>query len=364
MARHHDRRRRRYRVPTGGVHREVVEPARLVFTWAEPGETDPNRTALITISLADLGGKTEMTFHQAGPADANSEVRASMHDGWSQTLVARTALLAKEKAATRAKDALNAERRELPMVRVEKDYVFDSTEGKRSLLDLFDGRRQLIVYHAMWLFGDDQLCPSCSLLIDGLPHLSRLHARNTTLTVVSRGPLEKLREYWQRMGWTVPVVSSAGSDFNWDFNVTVDPSVRPAEYYFAPMDGDWAGELPGTSVFLRDGDTVFHTYSSYARGGDVQIGAYTYLDLTPLGRQEDWEQPPGRSDGPFMSWVRRHDEYDLRPPSAHRGRAAPAVRAGYQRGCHARARRRDQPARRPRAGQCPARCQPRPADRR
>lgn len=150
-----------------------------------------------------------------------------------QWLVARKELLAKEKAATRAKDAVNTERRELPMVRVGKNYVFDSAEGKRSLLDLFDGRHQLIIYHAMWLFDDDQLCPSCSLLIDGLPHLSHLHARNTTLSVVARGPLAKLCEYWQRMGWTVPVVSSAGSDFNWDFNVTVDPSVRPAEYNFA-----------------------------------------------------------------------------------------------------------------------------------
>jgi len=269
VARHHDRRFDGTEYPTGGVYREVVEPARLVFTWAdEPAHRGVPR------------GVAGRSHGAAGQGEGG-------HQGQRRL-----------------------ERRELPMVRVEKDYVFDSAEGRRSLLDLFDGRRQLIVYHAMWLFGDDQLCPSCSLLIDGLPHLSHLHARNTTLTAVARGPLDKLREYWQRMGWTVPVVSSAGSDFNWDFNVTVDPSVRPAEYNYAPMDGDWAGELPGTSVFLRDSDTVSHTYSSYTRGGDVQIGAYNYLNLTPLGRQEDWEQPPGRSDGPFMSWVRRHDEYD------------------------------------------------------
>lgn len=228
-------------------------------------------------------------------------------------LTARKELLVKEKAATRARDALNAERRRLPMVRVEKDYVFDTPEGKRSLLDLFDGRRQLIIYHAMWLFNEDHACPSCSLLIDNIGHLSHLHARHTSLVLVSRAPLPKLLAYRERMGWTVPWVSSYGSDFNWDFHVTVDPAVAPAEYNYQPMDGDWAGELPGTSVFLRgggEGTEVFHTYSCYARGGDVQLGTYIYLDLTPLGRQEDWEQPPGRSDGPFMSWVRRHDEYD------------------------------------------------------
>lgn len=227
-------------------------------------------------------------------------------------LAARTDLLVQEKAATRARDELNARRRMLPMVRVDKDHVFDTPSGKRSLAELFDGRRQLIVYHAMWLFDDDQLCPSCSLLIDAMPHLSHLHARDTTLKVVSRGPLADLLGYWKRMGWTVPVVSSQDTDFNDDFQATVDPARGVNTYNFVEQDGSWAGEVPGTSVFLRPdpaGDEVFHTYSSYARGGDQQLTMYTYLDLTPLGRQEDWEQPPGRSDGPFMSWVRRHDEY-------------------------------------------------------
>ncbi|MDQ2709534.1 MAG: DUF899 domain-containing protein [Actinomycetota bacterium] len=224
-------------------------------------------------------------------------------------LAARTELLAAEKAATRARDELNAQRRRLPMVRVDQEYVFDTPSGKRSLTELFDGRRQLIVYHGMWLAEEGQLCPSCSLLVDAMPHLSHLHARDTTLLVVARGPLDKLEAYWARMGWTVPVVSSVDTDFNDDYQATIDPARGVNTYNFAEQDGSWAGEVPGTSVFLREGGEVFHTYSSYARGGDQQLTMYTYLDLTPLGRQEDWEQPSGRSDGPFMSWVRRHDEY-------------------------------------------------------
>jgi predicted dithiol-disulfide oxidoreductase (DUF899 family) len=224
-------------------------------------------------------------------------------------LTARADLLAREKAATRARDELNAQRRELPMVRVEKDYVFETADGPRTLAELFAGRRQLIVYHGMWLPESGQLCPSCSLLIDAMPHLSHLHARDTTLTVVSRGPIDELTGYWRRMGWTVPVASSHGNDFNDDYQATIDPARGVTTYNFTEQDGDWAGEVPGTSVFLHEGGEVFHTYSSYARGGDQLLTMYTYLDLTPLGRQEDWERPAGRSDGPFMSWVRRHDEY-------------------------------------------------------
>jgi predicted dithiol-disulfide oxidoreductase (DUF899 family) len=227
-------------------------------------------------------------------------------------LAARTELLAKEKAATKARDELNAQRRQLPMVRVEKEYVFDTVSGKRSLAELFDGRRQLIVYHGMYLADSELMCPSCSLLIDAMPHLSHLHARDTTLLVVSRGPLDKLQAYRRRMGWSVPIVSSLDNEFNDDHQATVDTERGVSTYNFAHVEGDVSGEVPGTSVFLRPdprGDDVFHTYSSYARGGDQLLTMYTYLDLTPLGRQEDWEQPTGRSDGPFMSWVRRHDEY-------------------------------------------------------
>jgi predicted dithiol-disulfide oxidoreductase (DUF899 family) len=225
-----------------------------------------------------------------------------------QWLTARRELLAKEKAATRARDELNAERRRLPMVRVEKDYVFHSPDGERSLLDLFDGRRQLIVYHFMFGPDWDEGCPSCSLLVDNLGHLSHLHARDTTFTAVSRAPLAKLQAYRERMGWTVPWVSSNGSDFNYDYHATIDPARGPAEYNYAPAGEQHAGEQHAISVFLRDGSEVFHSYSSYARGGDVLLGTYTYLDLTPLGRQEDWE-PDGRGTDPHMSWVRRHDQY-------------------------------------------------------
>jgi predicted dithiol-disulfide oxidoreductase (DUF899 family) len=134
----------------------------------------------------------------------------------------------------------------------------------------------------------------------------------------ARAPFEKLAAYRQRMGWTIPWYSSYGSDFNYDFHVTIDKAVAPVEYNYkdeaelvarTPSWAGWSGEQPGTSAFLREGDRLFHTYSSYARGGDLQIGTYNWLDLTARGRQEDWEEPTGRSDGPPMSWLHRHDEY-------------------------------------------------------
>ena len=138
-----------------------------------------------------------------------------------------------------------------------------------------------------------------------MPHLN---GRDITLLCASLAPLDQLRHYKEQMGWRFPWVSSLGSDFNYDFGVTLDPAVAPPVYNYRPLD-DYTGALPGVSTFLRDGDRVFHTYSSYARGGDLQLGTYNWLDLTALGRQEDWEEPAGRSDGPLMSWVRRHDEY-------------------------------------------------------
>ncbi|HEY1013299.1 MAG TPA: DUF899 domain-containing protein [Herpetosiphonaceae bacterium] len=233
-------------------------------------------------------------------------------DEW---IAARRAFLAREKAFTRQRDALNAERRSLPMVEITAPYVFDGPNGPATLHELFDGRRQLIVYHFMFGPDWDEGCPGCSFLVDNIGHLSHLHARNTTLAVVSRAPLAKLQAYQQRMGWAVPWYSSLGSDFNYDFHVTLDPAVTPVEYNYdpqpdAPADAQWPSEVPGTSVFLRDGDRIFHTYSSYARGGDMQLGTYHWLDLTALGRQEDWEQPAGRSDGGAFAWLRRHDRYD------------------------------------------------------
>ncbi len=229
-------------------------------------------------------------------------------DEW---LAARRDLLTEEKRFTRERDALHTRRRELPMVEVGKEYTFEGPDGEVSLLDLFEGRRQLIVYHFMFGPDWDAGCPSCSFLVDNLGHLSHLHARGTTLAVVSRAPYAKIEAYKARMGWTFPWYSSFGGDFNYDYHVSLDASVAPVEYNFEPVEEPGEpGEAPGTSVFLRDGGSVFHTYSSYARGGDLLLGTYNWLDLTALGRQEDWEMPPGRADGPFMGWVRRHDEYE------------------------------------------------------
>jgi predicted dithiol-disulfide oxidoreductase (DUF899 family) len=161
----------------------------------------------------------------------------------------------------------------------------------------------------------DDGCQSCSFLADGIGHLAHLHARDTTLAMVSRAPLVKLEAFRQRMGWNVPWYSSSGSDFNYDFHVTLDPAVAPVQYNYrdagelGPDWQGWTGEMHGLSAFLRRGDRVFCTYSSYARGTDMVNSTYQWLDLTARGRQEDWEQPPGRSDGPLMSWLRHHDRY-------------------------------------------------------
>jgi len=228
-------------------------------------------------------------------------------DEW---LAARTQLLAKEKELTRQRDALNAERRMLPMVEIDKDYVFEGPGGPASLLDLFDGRRQLIVGHFMFDPSLDDGCPSCSAGADEVSSglLEHLHARDTTLAYVSRAPLAKLEDYKARKGWTFPWYSSYGSDFNYDFHVTLDETVAPVEYnYRTAEEHVQAGvaffgdpeqqpiEMPGSSYFLRDGERVFHTYSTYARGAEQTGGSYYFLDLTALGRQEDWEEPKGRS---------------------------------------------------------------------
>jgi predicted dithiol-disulfide oxidoreductase (DUF899 family) len=197
-------------------------------------------------------------------------------------LAARAELLIKEKEATRARDKLNAERRRLPMVKIDKAYSFEGPDGTASLLDLFDGRRQLIIYHFMFDPSWDDGCRSCSNLVDNIPfRLARLNARDTSLVLVSRAPLAKIEPFKARMNWTVPWFSSYGSDFNYDFNVT-----------------DEEGEKPGLSVFLREGEQVLHSYSTSGRGVDILLGTYNYLDLTPLGRQEDWEERPEGSYTP------------------------------------------------------------------
>jgi predicted dithiol-disulfide oxidoreductase (DUF899 family) len=223
---------------------------------------------------------------------------------------ARIELLEEEKALTRARDALNAKRRRLPMVRIDKDYVFEGPDGDARLLDLFEGRLQLIVGHFMFEPGADDGCPSCSAGADEVSGglLDHLHARDTTLAYVSRAPLDKIEAYKARKGWTFPWYSSHGSDFNYDFHVTIDESVAPAEYNYRSAAEHAANgfafftdpsqqpfEMPGTSFFLRRDDEVFHTYSSYARGAEMTGGSYYFLDLTALGRQEDWEEPKGRA---------------------------------------------------------------------
>ncbi len=226
-----------------------------------------------------------------------------------QWLTARKALLAKEKELTRDRDALDAERRRLPMVAVEEGYVFDGPHGPASLLDLFEGRRQLIVGHFMFDPSWDEGCPSCTAGADEIAsgHLEHLHARDTTLAYVSRAPLAKLEAFKAERGWTFPWYSSYGSSFNVDFGVPLDESRAPLVYNYRSreeheqagtgyyLSGEQPSELPGTSCFLRDGDRVFHTYSTYGRGAEQTGGSYYFLDMTALGRQEEWEEPKGRA---------------------------------------------------------------------
>jgi len=210
-------------------------------------------------------------------------------------LEARERLLAKEKEATRVRDELRAERQALPMVEVEKDYVFEGPDGKASLLDIFEGHRQLIVQHFMFDPEWEDGCPSCTYFSEDLGHLPHLHEKNTSFAVISRAPLQKIEAYKRKKGWTFPWYSSFGSDFNYDFHVTMDESVVPAEYNYrsatehrqAGMPWYTEGEQPGVSVFLREGERVFHTYSAFARGSEHLVSTAMFLDLTPLGRQED-----------------------------------------------------------------------------
>lgn len=237
---------------------------------------------------------------------------------WRQ---ARIRLLEQEKAATHARDALNAQRRELPVVRIDKDYRFEGPHGPLRLLDLFEDRLQLIVYHFMFHRDTGLGCEGCSYLIDNLGRLEHLHARGTTFAMVSRAPLEEIAPFRTRMGWQFPWYSSFGSDFNYDFHVSVDESVAPVEYNYRDkaelerlgQDYHVRGEQPGMSVFLRDGDQVYHSYSTYGRGLEAPLFTYHLLDLTPLGRGEGWGGMPDYQ-GKGMNWTRFHDEYDQAPP--------------------------------------------------
>jgi predicted dithiol-disulfide oxidoreductase (DUF899 family) len=227
---------------------------------------------------------------------------------------ARRRLLAQEKEATRLRDALAAQRRQLPRVKVVHPYVFQGREGPRTLGELFAGRRQLIVYHFMFAPDWDEGCKGCSHLADSVDGiLVHLAARDTAFVAISRAPLERIEPFRKRMGWRFPWFSSYGSSFNYDFHVTLDEDAD-AEYEHnftsaalllqARKIPSARGEMPGLSVFLCDRNDIYHTYSTYQRGLDALLATYTLLDLTPLGRQETDAEPA-------LSWLRHHDRYGV-----------------------------------------------------
>lgn len=224
-------------------------------------------------------------------------------DEW---LAARKQLLIKEKELTRLRDQLNAERRALPWVKVKKTYVFDTPRGKQTLAELFDGRSQLIVKHFM--FGPDwpEGCVGCSFECDHVGGaLVHLEHHDVTYVAVSRAPLPKIEAFKRRMGWQFNWVSSFGNDFNHDFHVSFTPEQKAAGevYYNYDMRPFQSDEMSGRSVFYKDAaGNVFHTYSSYGRGGEMHLGTYHYLDITPKGREETIR-------GNLTDWVRHHDRY-------------------------------------------------------
>lgn len=206
---------------------------------------------------------------------------------------ASAAFLEKEKEATRARDQLNAERRRMPMYKIDKEYTFESPRGSATLLDLFEGRKQLIIYHFMYHEDGDRFCVGCSFCVDQFGHLAHLHARNTSLVLVSRAPLKSIQRHQQRLGWTIPWYSSLSSDFNQDFGLSTPK-----------------GETFGLSVFFRDGEEVYRSYFTNGRGVETLGSAWTLMDLTPWGRQESWEDSPeGWPQTPPFEWWRFHDEY-------------------------------------------------------
>ena len=228
----------------------------------------------------------------------------------------RKALLDREKELTHLRDQIARERRALPWVRIEKDYVFDTPQGKRTLADLFEGRRQLIVQHFMLGPGWEEGCPSCSYMADHADGMTiHLAHRDVTFVAVSRAPLAEIERFHRRMGWRFRWVSSNGTDFNHDFHVSFTPEERAegaVDYNFhrTPFPAE---EAPGISVFLKDdAGAVFHTYSTYGRGVEVMMGTYNLLDLVPKGR--------GERDVPHkMEWVRHHDRYEPEPQARAAG---------------------------------------------
>jgi predicted dithiol-disulfide oxidoreductase (DUF899 family) len=199
----------------------------------------------------------------------------------------------KEKKQMRRQDALNAERRQLPRVKIDKPYVFTGAEGKAGLLDLFAGRKQLVIYSFMYAPDAINPCTGCSMMVDNMGHISHLHARDTSLVLVARSPYARLVELNERMGWQIPWFSSFESDFNQDFGATTAD-----------------GEMFGVNVFIREGDEIYRTYQTSKRGAEYLGSIFTYLDLTPMGRQELWEDSPDDvPQTPPYQWWRLHDEY-------------------------------------------------------
>jgi predicted dithiol-disulfide oxidoreductase (DUF899 family) len=243
-----------------------------------------------------------MPSYDSGPIRNHPVVS---HDEW---LHARIALLEREKELSRVRDEVARERRSLPWERVDKSYVFDTVNGKQTLGDLFEGRRQLVVYHFMFAPEAKEGCPHCSFWADSFDalalHGEHLHQRDTTFVAVSRAPLEKLEAFKRRLGWSFKWVSSDDGDFNYDFGVSFRPEDRKRKtgvYNYTP--GETGADREGASAFYRDeSGTIFHTYSTYARGIDLLNLTYNFLDLTAKGRDEDHL-------GDTQAWVRHHDRY-------------------------------------------------------
>jgi predicted dithiol-disulfide oxidoreductase (DUF899 family) len=243
---------------------------------------------------------------------ATAEVNAANHpvvssDRW---IAERKKLLAREKELTHLHDQIAEARRALPWVRIDKNYVVDSPQGRRTLAELFEGRRQLLVQHFMLGPGWEQGCPSCSFMADHTDGMNvHLAHRDVTLVAISRAPLAEIERFRQRMGWQFTWVSSNGNDFNYDFHVSFTPEERAKGdvYYNFGMTAFPAEEAPGISVFYKnDAGEIFHTYSTFGRGVEVMMGTYSMLDLTPKGRDEE--------DIPYkMNWVRHHDRYEPAP---------------------------------------------------
>jgi predicted dithiol-disulfide oxidoreductase (DUF899 family) len=247
-----------------------------------------------------------MKIETLEPKTDKSEVNPAKVVPEAEWLVARKDLLTREKELTRLRDEVSCHRRELPWVKVNKEYVFDGPDGKETLADLFAGRSQLIVYHFM--FGPDweEGCKSCSYLADHFDGANwHLPHRDVSFVVISRAPLSKLEDYKKRMGWRFKWLSSSGNDFNFDYHVSAtEEEQAKGKMYYNYQTQDWVNEeMPGLSVFYKDetGD-IFHTYSTYERGLDILVGAYNFLDLVPKGRDEDHLDFT-------MDWVRRHDQY-------------------------------------------------------